>query len=43
MSEFDVMVESESLGVIKDLVKANDGVSILAASSCADDDRVGDN
>lgn len=41
LSEFDVMVESESLGVIKDLVKANDGVSILAASSCADDVKKG--
>lgn len=41
LSEFDVIVESESLGIIKDLVIDNAGVSIMAASSCSNEVKKG--
>lgn len=39
LSEFDVIVESQSLGIIKDLVKSNNGVAFMARSSCLAEER----
>ena len=41
IKEFDVLVESESLNVIKDLVMKDSGVSILPASSCVSEVKKG--
>lgn len=41
IQDFNILVESESLSVIKDLVIKNDGISILAQSSCTHETKKG--